>query len=266
MGNKAILRPTVTLLNPEAVKSAFVDIGRFANICKTTDVERELPDKKAEVIGFNCIKVGHFSASRGIMWKFKIENMSRVASHQLVRHHVGVAINQASGVFAGATEDFIIPASVAKQVELHSEVAASIVEINTIADILYKRLTDLGVSKSDARYFMPLARVTHMHIAVTPEALIHIANERLCTKAQWEIREIVRQMCELVKEVDPEWGYFLKPKCYKLHGCNEAVSCGLWAKYVTAMGLSNAPCADPVEREKMQPQVTEQPKVVTQPK
>jgi thymidylate synthase (FAD) len=244
-----IVRPKVTLLNPEAVKTAFRDIGRFASICKSTDVEAELPDKKAQIIGFSCVKAGHFSASRGIMWLFKIENMSRVASHQLVRHHVGVAINQASGVFAGATEDIVVPDSVLVHMSNHKELTDDIEKLNVLADKIYKRLTDLGTSKSDARYFMPLARVTHMNIGLTPEALMHIANERLCTKAQWEIRSIVQQMCELVKAEDPEWGYFLKPKCYRLHGCNEAVSCGLWAKYVAAMGLSNAPCADPLERQ-----------------
>jgi hypothetical protein len=37
-----------------------------------------------------------------------------------------------------------------------------------------------------------------------------MANERLCTRAQWEIRELVREMCKLV---DPQLRFMLVPKC-----------------------------------------------------
>jgi thymidylate synthase ThyX len=39
---------------------------------------------------------------------------------------------------------------------------------------------------------------------------MHMANERLCTRAQWEIRELVKEMCNLV---DPQLQFMLVPKC-----------------------------------------------------
>jgi thymidylate synthase (FAD) len=40
--------------------------------------------------------------------------------------------------------------------------------------------------------------------------LIHMCNERLCTRAQWEIRDLVKQMRELV---EPRLWFMLVPKC-----------------------------------------------------
>jgi thymidylate synthase ThyX len=37
-----------------------------------------------------------------------------------------------------------------------------------------------------------------------------MANERLCTRAQWEIRDLVKEMCGLV---DPQLHFMLVPKC-----------------------------------------------------
>jgi thymidylate synthase ThyX len=37
-----------------------------------------------------------------------------------------------------------------------------------------------------------------------------MANERRCSRAQWEIRELVTNMCQLV---DPKVQFMLVPKC-----------------------------------------------------
>jgi thymidylate synthase ThyX len=37
-----------------------------------------------------------------------------------------------------------------------------------------------------------------------------MANERLCTRAQWEIRDLVKEMCGLV---DAQLHFMLVPKC-----------------------------------------------------
>ena len=74
----------------------------------------------------------------------------------------------------------------------------------------YDVLQQEGVPNEDARYILPNACVTSMYISCNLRELIHIANERLCTRAQWEIRELVKQMVALV---DPELQFMLVPKC-----------------------------------------------------
>jgi thymidylate synthase (FAD) len=74
----------------------------------------------------------------------------------------------------------------------------------------YDELQALGVPNEDARYILPNACTTELYLSCNLRELIHIANERLCTKAQWEIRELVKEMVALV---DPQLQFMLVPKC-----------------------------------------------------
>jgi len=63
--------------------------------------------------------------------------------------------------------------------------------------------------------------------SMNAEALMTIANKRLCYKASPETRSIVMQMCSLVTSSNPEFEPFLAPMC-DYHGCvcHEFESCG----------------------------------------
>lgn len=63
--------------------------------------------------------------------------------------------------------------------------------------------------------------------SMNAEALMTIANKRLCYKASPETRSIVMQMCSLVTSSNPEFELFLAPMC-DYHGrvCHEFESCG----------------------------------------
>ena len=76
------------------------------------------------------------------------------------------------------------------------------------------------------RYVLPNATATSMVASLNLRELIHLANLRLCTRAQKEIRILVKRMCdELTKE--EEWlKDYLVPKCERLGYCDEDKSCG----------------------------------------
>ena len=74
----------------------------------------------------------------------------------------------------------------------------------------YEELQAIGVPNEDARFVLPNACATSLYLSCNLRELIHIANERLCTKAQWEIRELVNEMVSLVA---PELSFMLVPKC-----------------------------------------------------
>lgn len=62
--------------------------------------------------------------------------------------------------------------------------------------------------------------------SMNAEALMTIANKRLCSKASPETRAVVHEMCELVKQSNPEFAPFLVPMC-EYHGvCHEINGCG----------------------------------------
>ena len=67
---------------------------------------------------------------------------------------------------------------------------------------------------------------------VNAEELMNIANKRLCTQASAETRELVKEMCDKVIEVNPEFDGLLVPNCaYRGGLCTEFNPCGMNEKY-----------------------------------
>ena len=66
-----------------------------------------------------------------------------------------------------------------------------------------------------------------MILDVNAEALINLANKRLCGQASKETRELVGMMCELAKRECPEFESELVPMCVRNGGvCHELYPCG----------------------------------------
>lgn len=78
-----------------------------------------------------------------------------------------------------------------------------------------------------ARTILPIGISTSCNIAVNLECLMHLANVRLCTRAELPIRTIVKEMVKQVIEVEPRYKPYLVPNCVKNRRCPEGKhSCG----------------------------------------
>lgn len=66
-----------------------------------------------------------------------------------------------------------------------------------------------------------------MRLTLNAEALLNLANKRLCMKASPETRDVVQRMCVLAEKVVPELRGLLVPAC-EYHGgvCHEIQPCG----------------------------------------
>ncbi len=66
-----------------------------------------------------------------------------------------------------------------------------------------------------------------MRITINAEALMNLANKRLCSMASPETREVVLRMCKLAEQVVPEFKGLFVPMC-EYHGgvCDEIHGCG----------------------------------------
>ena len=150
-------------------------------------------------------KSGHHSVFEHIYFTFKIEGISRACSHQLVRHRM-CSFTQRSQRYC-SEDDFaiVIPESMRK-----TRTSNDYVDLMEEIDEQYQKLQFSGVPNEDARYVLPNACCTDIYLSCNLRELIHICNERLCSRAQWEIREMVKKMVELV---DPELRFMLVPKC-----------------------------------------------------
>ena len=169
------------------------------------------------------ISSGHYSTIEHIQISFAISNISRACSHQLVRHrHMSFSQKSQRYVKEKGQFEYIIPDTIEKNKELKEKFDSF---MNKISDF-YIELTQAGIPAEDARAVLPNAASTSMVASLNLRELIHLANLRLCTRAQKEIRILVKRMCdEIIKE--EEWlKDYLVPKCERLGYCDEDKSCG----------------------------------------
>ena len=172
------------------------------------------------------IAAGHHSILEHISFTFAIEGISRACSHQLVRHRIASFSQQSQRYVDMSKAAFVVPPSV----EFDNYEALQILEdAYANAQRAYKRLLKLGIPEEDARFVMPNGTATNLVMTMNFRELMQVSQIRLCTRAQWEIRELFSQVKSEIKSV-PELsglGDYLQPKCIVLGYCPEYESCGM---------------------------------------
>lgn len=169
------------------------------------------------------ISSGHYSTIEHIQISFAINNISRACSHQLVRHrHMSFSQKSQRYVKEKGQFDYIIPPTIEKNEELTNKYN----HFMTLISDFYLELTDAGIPAEDARFILPNATSTSMVASLNLRELIHLANLRLCTRSQTEIRILVKKMCEEIIKQEPWLTEYLVPKCERLGYCDEDKSCG----------------------------------------
>jgi len=171
----------------------------------------------------HIIKAGHMTPTEFATFTFRIEGVSRALTHQLVRKRAGVAYCQESQRYCRYKDgfDYVTPDSIAKDEFAATLFKYAMENING----WYKSLLAY-VPAEDARFVLPNATCTNIDMVINYHALIDLAKERLCSRAQWEVRGLVAEIKAKVAEVSPTLAEYLQPKCYWLKHCPEKTSCG----------------------------------------
>ena len=183
----------VTLI--QATPNPVETIAQIASICYDTDPKNPMALVK------HLYSNGHHSVFEHIYFTFKIEGISRACSHQLVRHRHCSFTQRSQRYCSEDGFEYVIPPTMDAYL-----LAWDMEHI----EAWYKDYQRRGVPNEDARYILPNACATSLYLSCNLRELIHMANERLCTRAQWEIRDLVREMCQ---SVDPQLQFMLVPKC-----------------------------------------------------
>lgn len=155
--------------------------------------------------------VGHTSPYHMVEFTFRINGVSRSLTHQLVRHHVGVSFEQSSQryvVFKHGQFPYVTPASV-QAAGLRNRYDTLMNEIGSF----YADAIGQGVPGEDARFVLPNATHAPITMHANLQALLHMSDLRLCTQAQWEIRDLFKQIRHAVIAAEPTLGRMLAPKC-----------------------------------------------------
>ena len=160
------------------------------------------------------LATGHTSPLEQVWFEFGISGVSRAFSHQFVRHRIGISFEQQSQRYV-TYKDGSFPFTVPKTVE-QAGMTGDMEALFEQAGQLYQKMIDSGVPAEDARFLLPNATNTNFKIAVNFAELLHICDQRLCTRAQWEFRRVAALMRAEVVRAVPELGRYLQPKCGEL--------------------------------------------------
>ncbi len=189
----------------------------FDNITLSEDKEKKLNLIK------KIISSGHYSTIEHIQMTFAISNVSRALTHQLVRHrHASFSQKSQRYVKEKGEFDYVTPLMIKHDAKLNAKFEDLMRHISKT----YQEFIEAGIKSEDARAILPNAYASSLVMSLNLRELIHIANLRLCTRAQLEIRILVQKMCDLVLERESWLSEHLVPKCVRLGYCDESNSCG----------------------------------------
>jgi thymidylate synthase (FAD) len=158
--------------------------------CICYQSKKETEEEKLSLLR-SIIKRGHESVIEHVSFTFLIKGISRVASHQLVRHRIA-SYTQQSLRYTKATE-YELPESLKDDFQ-------SQFYLNSLFSF-YQSLIEKGIKKEDARYILPNAVTSDLVVTMNARELRHFFILRLDKRAQEEIRKVAQKMLEEVKKV-----------------------------------------------------------------
>lgn len=204
--------------------------GACAGTCWGADTKDHEKNFKR---GLECLRNGHGRTLEFAQIYMILDGWSAKVIREWYTHIIDVSRLQASTRYIDYSNfDYITP----KIIEKNSE-AKEIYE-NTIKTI-QKSINDLnnmGIPKEDSSGLLPLNYSTKIVFRCSLRELINIMEQRLCSRAYHEMRELCSQIIEALKIYSDEWEYIIEnehifePKCYKLKYCPEKNSCGRFRK------------------------------------
>lgn len=145
------------------------------------------------------IREGHESLIEHASLTFEISGISRVTSHQLVRHRIASYSQESQRYVDLSNPEFVMPPSIAQNPE---SLRAWDDLVERMRDT-YQSLRRLGVKKEDSRFLLPNATATRIVVTMNFRELLHFFRIRCDRAAQWEIRALAKEMLKLAYQVAP---------------------------------------------------------------
>lgn len=191
-------------------------------------------------------EIGHDSPLEHMSFSFAIEGVSRVLTHQLVRHRMASYSQQSQRYVRLDQFEFVVPPAIQaneQALKLFKEAMSSDQKVyNELVDLLQaehlNRMLSEGVEEKkakqqsekmaieDARYVFPNACETKIVVTMNGRSLINFFEHRCCERAQWEIRNLADLMLAEVRKAAPTVFKKAGPKCLKGPCPEGKMSCG----------------------------------------
>jgi len=223
-------------------------VASAAKLCYSpvgvSEIMEKLEDGSAEKFIRILMKMGHMSPIEHVSFTFGIEGISRVCTHQLVRHRIASYSQQSQRYVKTEDFNYIVPPAISenpKALAIFEEaMESSRNAYKKISGLLYdsyakgtgemtKRQMGAMEKKAieDARFVFPNACETKIVVTMNARTLIHFFEQRCCNRAQWEIHSVADEMLKCVKRVAPTIFEKSGPSCIKGPCPEGSMSCGM---------------------------------------
>lgn len=210
----------------ETTKNPITLMGQRAGVCWGANIED--PEKNYKR-GLDCIISGHHRVMEYVNVEMILDGYSARVIREWYTHIGGAPTRLQASTRYIKYEDFkfVTPHTVENNPE-----AKKIYEetMKIIADNAAKLENELGIAREDAAMLLPLGMETKVVDKRNLRSLIEMSHQRMCTRAFWEYRELMRDLCNALREYSEEWAYlvdnYFMPKCEVSGFCTEKKSCG----------------------------------------
>ena len=201
-------------------------VAMSARLCYSpigaAQLEEKISDEQAAKLVRKLVSMGHLSTLEHVTFTFAIEGVSRVLTHQLVRHRIASYSQQSQRYVKEHDFETIIPASIASKPEAKAKFDKLMTEIQA----MYDEFIALDIPAEDARYILPNATETKIVCTFNARSLLNFFSLRCCTRAQWEIRALANEMLRQCREVAPVIFENAGPTCVSEGVCHEGAMSG----------------------------------------
>lgn len=172
-------------------------IGLFAAKCYDSKTDRESCIKRAK----HCKSSGHLATLRFATATLEIEGVSRIFSHQMVRHAHLSYLQRSQRYVAEKAVEYIDPSELREAPEWFKNDWAA---IQSHAEGLYlSAIKNKWLKKEDARFILPQGCDTSMVVTGNFQAWLDFIKLRSDAHAQKEIREVALEIKRLLSEIAP---------------------------------------------------------------
>ena len=189
-------------------------VARAIRLCYSPrsilELDSSLAGKDLSVLLRKVISLGHHSVLEHASFTFGIEGVSRVMTHQLVRHRLASYSQQSQRYveFKDSLE-VVVPESIKRDRGFYRRYLKHCREAFSI----YRDMCEGGIPAEDARYLFPSVAQTKIIVTMNARELRHFFRIRCCERAQWEIRGVAERMVGLVRDVAPSLFADSGPSC-----------------------------------------------------
>lgn len=185
-----------------------------------------LDDKEKNIKrAISCIKAGHGRVMEYVDVELVISDVSARCLRELYTHIGGAPTRlQASTRYISEQSgfDYYTPPKIENNMGCKQMFTEGMGTIQKV----YNGLLEEGMTKEDAANVLPLGMMSKMVWKVNLRTLINFCQQRSCTRALKEIRDLTKEIVSLLGSKNEEWNWIaenlLVPKCEQYKYINES--------------------------------------------